>query len=139
MFTKIGVVLIVVESAIAAGIVAAGEYFDGAAERIALYVTALTLAGGAIRWIWRNLLKPLAQLIKRTLESVEAFESLPEWKGEIDERLSSVEGEMGKHQHGMKVVLGQQRAIMRDLGIEARGWEKQDPFADDGAGTSRAA
>lgn len=139
MIVKVAAVLVAVESAVAAAIIAASNVFDGTAERIALYVTAFTLAGGALRWIWRNLLKPLAQLIKRTLESVEAFESLPAWKEEIDERLSSVEGEMGKHQHGMKVVLGQQRAIMRDLGIEARGWERQDPFPEDAPGTSRAA
>lgn len=80
---------------------------DGAAEWLVLYAAA----GAALLWFYGSLLRPLAKLVKRTVQAVEAFEALPDWRTDTDERLAALETEVAHVHNG-------QKAIIRELGIE---------------------
>lgn len=88
-------------------VVAAASGLDGSAEKIVLY----SAAGAGLLWFHFNVLRPLAKLIKRTVEAVGAFERLPGWQEETDERLAALEHEIVHVHNGNK-------AIIRELGIE---------------------
>lgn len=77
--------------------------------------TLIILAGGlgAVGWLFRHVLSPFAQLIKRAFVAYDVLEALPDTLRGIDARLAGLE---------QKALLDDERsaAIHRELGIEHR-------------------
>lgn len=99
--------LAAVEGGFAAVFLAASNLLDGTAEKVVLYGAALT----ALLWIYHNIGKPFAKIIKRTAAAVDAFEDLPEWQKRTDKRIGVVEQQFTRIENG-------QAAIIRELGLE---------------------
>lgn len=101
------------EAAAAVGAGAAAVTVDSTLEQIILWAAAI----GAIGVLWRSVGRPAVAILKRTADAVESLETLPKWREEHDERLSSLEAEVGLAIPAIGEVQNDVSAIRRELGI----------------------
>lgn len=80
---------------------------DQLATRIALYAAAAT----GLAWLFKNVLRPIAKVLHRMAQAVEALEDLPNWRRKTDRRIRHLELAVGH-------VYSGQKAILRELGLE---------------------
>lgn len=108
-------------AAVEAVIVAAT--FDNQAQRIVLLAAAV----GAIAILWRQVVRPLGRLlhagvavVRRTAAAVDVLEHLPAKWREVDERVSSVEAEVGIAHTEIAAVEGKVDGIANELAAVRR-------------------
>jgi hypothetical protein len=87
---------------------------DDTATRIVLYAAA----GAGLAWFWKNVLRPVAKVLHRMADGVEALEELPSWRQGVDARMDRTETRIKHLELGVGQVSSQQETLLRELGVE---------------------